>query len=194
MVGKPFAFVDVDADGVNGPGPVRALEEDTELRAAPVSEPFAEAVETEEGREMPETEGHTLRSPVVLGFRLAAALRASHADCRVAGRLGGEVGETCVGPLLPVEDLGPLLRQAVLTLAGGGGAARLLREAAALLVLVVRDLATLAPPSEFSSSSDPATELHAGRIELAFDCVSARSTFQGTVQSSGPGGGGALES
>ena len=146
IVGKPFAFEDVSLDGVNGPGPVRALEEDTELCADcrvpgrvserwPVSEPFAEAAETEEGRELPETEGHTLGSPV-LGFWLAA-LRASHADCRVAGR--GEVGETCVGPL------GPLLRQSVLTLAGGG-AARLLREVA-LLVLVVRDLAMLAPPS-----------------------------------------------
>ena len=133
-VGKPFALAEV-TDGVTG---ARALE-DTELRASdgdrrdaervpepecwPVSEPVAEAAETEEVREKPETEGHTL-SATMLGLWLAAlALRPSHADCRVGGR--GEVGDIFVGPALP------LLRPLELTLAGAGG--RLLRETALLV-------------------------------------------------------------
>ena len=166
--------------------PVRTLEE-AELRTSladrrepargPLSDPFAEATEAE---------GRTpLRPPVVLGFGLVA-LRASDAGCCVADL--GETGEICVGPALTLEIGGmgvlphrPRWLEFTRELAGGG-APRLLREAT-LLVLVMRDLATLAPPSSSSpsssssSSSDPVTESPAWRAELTVDGVSARSNF-----------------
>ena len=87
--------------------------EEAELRASsvdfcepergPVSEPVAKAKETDEGPELPDTEGGALlRPPVVLGFWLAA-LGATDI-CHVAGL--GEAGETCVGPALPLEVVG----------------------------------------------------------------------------------------
>ena len=103
-VGKPFVSAKA-AEGVND------TLEDAELRASspadrreaepgPVSEPVADAAETDEGREFPETEGHTLlRPPVVLGFGLAAPLRASDAGL-------GEAGESGVGPALPLDAVG----------------------------------------------------------------------------------------
>ena len=191
-VGKPSATEGVE--GVDGPAPVRTLE-DTELRDDcrvagpvperwPVSEPVAEAAETVGGRELPASdEGHSLRPPTLEVW--LAELRASNAACRFAGR-----GGTCVGPALP-RGVGPLFRPLELTLAGG--VARLLREAT-LLVFVMRELATLATSSlsSSSSSSDLAAEPLARRTELTVDCVSAPPVFKGIDQSSWSGGGVAL--
>ncbi len=157
-VGKLFGFRGVK--GVEGLASVRGLE-DAELRASDVdcrvagpvpelwsvSEPFAEAAEALNSRELPECDDRSLPPPA-LGLWLAA-LQASHAGCRVSGR--GEVGEACVVPALAqgvVESTGPLLCPLELKLAGDE--ARLLREAA-LLMLVVLDFATLAPSSSSSS-------------------------------------------
>jgi hypothetical protein len=153
-------------DGVDASAPVHSLE-DTELRASDADFRVAGPVleETEAGRELPESEGTTLRLPT-LGLWLAE-LRASDAGC--CGVRRGEVGVTLSKGV--AGDTGPSFRPRELTLAGG--AVRLLREAV-VPVLVVRDFATLARSSK-SLSSDRAT----GRLaKLTVDCVSVAPAFK----------------